>query len=150
MSKSKTFSSSKDSEIVGKNILMLRKKAGLTTREVGKKLGMSPATVTNCENGKVNPEMSTLVKFANLFKVELTDLLNPNLLEFNPKKNIADRITHELVESLDSKALERLSQALTSLEALVKESVAKSKDQAEKIDTMNDRIKLLTMMVEKK
>lgn len=51
-----------------------RKKAGFTIRSLAEKIEISPTTIQNIENGKVDPKMSTLQKIADACGVSMNDL----------------------------------------------------------------------------
>lgn len=63
---------------LGKKIKALRKRAGLTQRELAKKIGLnSHSTINYIETGRENnPTVKTLDKIANALNTSLEDLLN--------------------------------------------------------------------------
>lgn len=56
---------------VTNRIKMLRETAGLSQFGLGKILDVHPATISNYETGKREPELSTLIKMAEYFNVTL-------------------------------------------------------------------------------
>ena len=60
------------------NLRMLRKQTGLTMKQLGANLGMAESTVSLYENGKRSPDVQTLIRFADYFKVSLDFLLGRN------------------------------------------------------------------------
>lgn len=51
-----------------------RIESGLTLKEVGKYLGVSESTVCSYEIGTRDPKMSTMTKYAQLFKTSVEEL----------------------------------------------------------------------------
>lgn len=61
---------------IAKKIRNLRKKRGLTQKELGKRLGILPELVSNYERGVRNPKIETLKKFARALGAPIYDLLD--------------------------------------------------------------------------
>lgn len=59
----------------GRNIKNLREQKGLTQHELALRVNVAQPTVANWEQGKREPELSTLVTVAGLFNVTLDDLV---------------------------------------------------------------------------
>ena len=74
----------------GTNIRYLREKNGLRQRELAAQFGISKSAVSLWERNAVIPKMSTCIRIANYFNVNIEDLLNTNLQQqaSNPKENI--------------------------------------------------------------
>lgn len=53
-----------------KNLIKLRVDLGLKSKEMAKKLGISPTKYSNIENGKVEPSIDLLYKFQELFGID--------------------------------------------------------------------------------
>ncbi|BAB05162.1 helix-turn-helix transcriptional regulator [Halalkalibacterium halodurans] len=53
----------------------LRKKHGLTMKELGKKINVAESTISGYENGNRKPDMDTLVKMAEYFNSSTDYLL---------------------------------------------------------------------------
>lgn len=62
-------------EILGKNLLALRKEKGWTQDEVAEKLGVSAQAVSKWENGASCPDMALLPELSKLYGVSVDDLL---------------------------------------------------------------------------
>lgn len=60
---------------LAENIKYLREQAGLTQRELSKELEVSCAAVGNWESGTREPELSRIIRMAELFKVSLDELV---------------------------------------------------------------------------
>ena len=63
-------------EIIGKNLSELRKKNGMTQREVAYKLDFSDKSVSKWESGESLPSIDVLCKLAKLFDVKLDYLVS--------------------------------------------------------------------------
>lgn len=57
------------------NLKEIRTKQGFTQTEVAKKLGIAQVTYCNYENGNREPDISTLIKLADLFNVTIDELI---------------------------------------------------------------------------
>ena len=66
------------SEIIGNNIKSYRKTLGFTQNDLAKFLKVSNTTITYYEQGTRDINMVNLQKLANLFSIELSDLLEDN------------------------------------------------------------------------
>lgn len=51
-----------DNHEIGKNIVQLRKKHGLSQRELAERAGITHSAISSIENGKVSPSVSSLQK----------------------------------------------------------------------------------------
>ncbi len=63
-------------EIVAKNLVALRKKAGMTQLELAEKLNYSDKAVSKWERGESLPDLETIKKLADLYSVSVDALLN--------------------------------------------------------------------------
>lgn len=66
------------SEIIGKNIKSYRKALGFTQNDLAKFLEVSGPMITYYEQGTRDVNMGNLQKLADLFNIELADLLEEN------------------------------------------------------------------------
>ena len=83
----------------GERIKQARKNAGLSQKELGEKLEISPVMISQYENGVRNPKLKTLQKIADALGVLMSDLLTFNILSNTEKADIED-----CVNSLDSES----------------------------------------------
>lgn len=60
---------------LGTNIMLRRLKLGMTQKELGEKLGITPSAVTRWERGDCNPTMEKLVRLARILECTAGDLL---------------------------------------------------------------------------
>ena len=61
---------------LGKNLKMLRLKIKLSQGELSKSLNVDRAYISNIENGRMNPTLSTLEKIAQALKVSIKELVD--------------------------------------------------------------------------
>lgn len=61
---------------IGNKLREYRKQAKLSQNEVGKQLNMTSQAVANYENGKRDVSSSMLLKFAKLYNVSVSSILN--------------------------------------------------------------------------
>ena len=62
-----------DNQEIGKNIVQLRKKNGLSQRELAERAGITHSAISSIENGKVSPSVSSLQKIVNVFSLSLSE-----------------------------------------------------------------------------
>ena len=73
------------------NLRYLRSKFGLEQMELAEKLGRkSSSSISEWEKGKYTPKAKTLAEIANLFSVDLDDLMNIDLSKTIAKRDISD------------------------------------------------------------
>ncbi len=63
-----------DSKKLGKNLKTLRTRKGITQIEIANILGVDRSFVSNIENGKNNPTLSTITKLAKAINVPVDEL----------------------------------------------------------------------------
>lgn len=63
-------------EVIGKNLLRLRKGKNLTQDEVAERLGVSPQAVSKWENGISCPDIALLPDIAKIYGVMIDELMN--------------------------------------------------------------------------
>ncbi len=65
-------------KILPEKLKSFRKKQGLTTAQVGELLSKTPSAITLWETGKALPDVNTLLKLCNIYKVaDLNEFLEP-------------------------------------------------------------------------
>lgn len=62
---------------IGDNIRRIRRKRGLSQKQLGELLHMSPVMISQYENGKRTPKYDTLVRFSSALDCPLTALVDP-------------------------------------------------------------------------
>ena len=68
---------------MGKAIAFLRKRYGLTQKDVAEYLGISDKAVSKCERGLGTPDISFLVKLAMIFDTDIESILEGNIANFD-------------------------------------------------------------------
>jgi len=64
---------------LGKNILNLRKKCGLSQEKLGEKINVSRQTISNWELGETSPNSEQLILLSKELNVSIDELLNSNI-----------------------------------------------------------------------
>lgn len=64
-----------DSKRLGENLKKIRIKKNITQIEIAKTLGVNRSFVSNIENGKNNPTLSTIANLAKVLGVSTNELL---------------------------------------------------------------------------
>ena len=70
---------------IGDNIKKARKNAGLTQKELGKKMGVTAATISAFENDKTNIKSATLEKIAAALNIPVYELWDDDFLRMLEK-----------------------------------------------------------------
>ncbi|MDD3123537.1 MAG: helix-turn-helix transcriptional regulator [Candidatus Izemoplasmatales bacterium] len=63
-----------DSKKLGKNVRKIRTQNNITQEEIANILGVDRSFVSNIENGKNNPTLSTITNLAKALKVSVEEL----------------------------------------------------------------------------
>lgn len=64
-----------ESSKLGKNLKRIRTAKGITQGDIVRKLGLGRGFVSNIENGKANPTLSTITKIAKAIGVSVGELM---------------------------------------------------------------------------
>lgn len=64
-----------EAQKLGKNLKRIRTKKGISQGDIVRSLGMDRAFVSNIENGKTNPTLSTITKLAKALGISTKELL---------------------------------------------------------------------------
>ncbi len=65
----------KSAKKLGENIRRIRKEKPMTQIELCRKLGLDRAYISNIENGKKNPTLTTIEKIAKALTVSIEELM---------------------------------------------------------------------------
>ncbi len=65
-----------ESKKLGKNLKTIRTAKGITQGDISRKLGFGRGYVSNIENGKTNPTLSTISKLAKALGISTKDLFS--------------------------------------------------------------------------
>ena len=63
---------------LGKKLANYRKLAGLTQQQLGEQLNLSPQAISKWENDLAEPDLATLRTLADLYKVSVGELIDPD------------------------------------------------------------------------
>ena len=72
---------------IGKNIKQIRIKNNMTQEELAEALFVTRQTISNYETGKSNPDIDTIIKIAELFKVDANTVIYGLPIEAHQKRN---------------------------------------------------------------
>ena len=64
-----------ESANLGENLKRIRMEKGITQGDIVRKLGISRSFVSNIENGKTNPTLSTISKLAKALGIPTNELI---------------------------------------------------------------------------
>lgn len=64
-----------ESRKLGENLKRIRTKKGISQGEIARRLEVDKGFVSNIENGKTNPTLSTIAKLAKAIEVSIKDLM---------------------------------------------------------------------------
>jgi transcriptional regulator with XRE-family HTH domain len=70
-----TINVNSESEKLGKNLKRIRIEKGISQGDIARELDVSRSFVSNIENGKTNPTLSTITKIAKAVGVLTGDLM---------------------------------------------------------------------------
>lgn len=83
-------------KILPQKLKAFRKRAGLTTAEVGKILNKTPSAITLWETGKALPDVNVLLKLCNIYQVaDLNEFLDMDIF---PKTTTLTKNEQELIK----------------------------------------------------
>ena len=100
---------------IGSNISAYRKRCGLTQAGLAEKLNYTDKAVSKWERGESIPDVLTLMQLAELFEIEVSELLtDPNELPGDPGK-LEKAMTQVSEKALHRKANKSIIQRLCSL-----------------------------------
>lgn len=109
--------------LLGQKIYKQRIKKGLSQIELGKKIGVSHAMISNYENGNKSPQIITLKKLAEALDVDFNYLFSNNggkkdnyLIDFIEKEKIFIDVSN-----LSEKDIEKLNDDILLMLKFIKE-----------------------------
>ncbi len=82
--------------VVGKRIKKLRRDMGITQSKLGECLNLDKTTISHYENDTRMPDMETLMKVADFFKVNINYLLGLDSIAYSDKRSF--EISDEEIE----------------------------------------------------
>lgn len=78
-----------DNITVGKKIIAVRRKLGLTQKEFGRRLGVTKQALSSWEHGRTLPDIIILTQIAAMFGLSLNDFIVNPIIE--PGEGITER-----------------------------------------------------------
>ena len=79
-------------DIVAKNLVELRAKAGFTQLELAEKINYTDKAVSKWERGEALPDIRVIVKIAEIYNITVDDLLSPHTVKkIKPKMNVGKK-----------------------------------------------------------
>lgn len=94
---------------LGSRIKQARKKAGITQKELARKLNIAEITVRQYENDKRQPRLEFLENIADALNVDVWNLYNYYKLSSDPFLQEMDQLRSELNEKGQEKAIEQVN-----------------------------------------
>lgn len=94
---------------IGEKIKKVREEKGLSQKEVAINLSMNPSQYSKIENGKVDPQFSSIEKIANALGVSIADIVNSENVFSDIdslNKSVVEKV--QLIEQLDEKQKESI------------------------------------------
>lgn len=82
----------------GESIRRLRKRAGLTQKDLAERAGVSQSLISRIEKGSVDPKLSTLQSILNVLsgytsvKKRACDIMNPNVISVRYDETVRDAV----------------------------------------------------------
>ena len=79
-------------DIVAKNLIELRTKAGFTQLELAEKINYTDKAVSKWERGEALPDLRVIVKIAEIYNISVDDIVSPHTVKkIRPKMNIGKK-----------------------------------------------------------
>lgn len=104
---------------INEKILQLRKQAGWSQEELGRRIGANKTHISRLEKGRYMPSVRVLKALADVFEVTTDFLIDDNLDEFDPHGSLPERLA-ERVKQLEALVPEERKAVETLIEALSK------------------------------
>jgi transcriptional regulator with XRE-family HTH domain len=106
-----------DAQRLGARLRDARKAAGLSQAELAEQVGLSVESVSRAERGSITPTVWTLVRFADVLRLDLAKLIRgaePPPKKGSPRRPQLERVVR-IIEELDDDQLEVLGDFLRSV-----------------------------------
>ena len=79
-------------DIVAKNLVELRSRAGFTQLELATKINYTDKAVSKWERGEALPDIRVLIKLAEIYNISVDDIVSPHTVKkIRPKMNIGKK-----------------------------------------------------------
>ena len=93
-----------DYSFIGSDIRKIRESKGITRKEIAEKMFISEETIRRIEKGDNDPRISTLVPICNYIGLDLKDIINHEVNEYNNLLSLRKEINYLLNNSSVEKA----------------------------------------------
>lgn len=116
--------------LLGAHIRKLRKKRGLTIRELSDKADLSTDFISDIERGRKEPSVTTLSKISDALGVKIGYLLNPvekKIYESATVEILSDEPTKEILAMLEGRSAYQIKTASRVLKGLFEEEEKEKK-----------------------
>ena len=117
---------------IGKKLRTLRAERGFTQEKMADLLSIPQASYSNLENNKGKIDLKTIQKIAEIYEMDVIDLLKDEGLSFNQKNKKGDnnglvmnQISDKLIEQYEIRLKEK-DEVIADLKQLIKELKALS------------------------
>ena len=79
-------------DIVAKNLVELRQRAGFTQLELAEKINYTDKAVSKWERGEALPDLRVIVKIAEIYNISVDDIVSPHTVKkIKPKMHVGKR-----------------------------------------------------------
>lgn len=97
------------------NIKLLRKKRGLTQKQLADNCGLSIATIQGYEQGKYAPKPEAILKLVKALNTTPSELMGYNLEFIKPKNDLVATLSNATVIQTSNKTFENLAISFSKL-----------------------------------
>lgn len=66
---------------IGEKILIYRRRAGITSRELGERSGINGSTIRAYESGKQRPELMNILRISKVLNIRAKELMDEDMKE---------------------------------------------------------------------
>ena len=103
----------------GENLKRLRKEKNISQEKLAEKVGVSRQSVSKWETGDAYPEMSNILALCSIFRCNINDLVNDNIIDLN---SLDDEIKMSVVKfkEKEQKKMKGLSKAIYIIARILK------------------------------
>jgi len=96
----------------------IRLNRGFTQTEVAKKIGIAQVTYCNYENGNREPDINTLIKLADLFKVSIDELFGYK--QTTQEEKPISKSKRFIIENLDKLSNQEIKKVVKYIDSCLK------------------------------
>jgi transcriptional regulator with XRE-family HTH domain len=103
---------------LGKKLRTLRAEKGYTQEKIADMLGIPQATYSNLENNKGKVDLKLLEKVANVFEIDMVELLKTESLIFYNQENSGGQ-NGLIINQLSEKLIEQYEERIKELKEII-------------------------------